>query len=571
MRAANTIPKYMTETNPQSQSKHSAGMSMKNLRSVIAASLACVAAFSLAILLPSLALAQSGTLMPAVPFTAMDSNGDPISAGKLCTYLAGTTTPASTYTSSALSTPNTNPVIMDSAGRAVVYLTPGVSYKFLLLTAGTDTTCATGATVWTQDNVAAVPASASSLDVLGTVGETVTAGQAVYLSDGSGGLTSGSWYKADADNSYSSTSAVVGVVPAGLTISTAGTIRLGGVVTGLSSLTAGLPYYVGATAGALVTSLTGVANVRLVGVASGATSLIVVGAKPEADLSSLYRPLCQGRLTLETGVPVSTTDQSAKATLYWTPYLGNSVGLYNGTTWVMRSFIELSLSLVGYTASKPYDIFVYDNAGTAALESLIWTSATARATALTTQDGVLVKTGATTRRYLGTIYINGSGAQTDDTAEKRYVFNHYNRSWRPLARYDSTASWAMGTAWRSANNAAANAVQVMVGWPDCSMRLTATLNAATGNSAGTVGFATAIGEDVTNGPLAAGVMNGVVVGAATSITVASVAIHAIERQPALGLHVYNWLEFSVAGDTAYGNQSGIYHKIRSGLSGSVEQ
>jgi hypothetical protein len=62
------------------------------------------------------------------------NNGVPLSGGKLETYLAGTTTPAATYTSFSGSIANSNPIILDSAGRtpSEVWLTSEVSYKFIL-------------------------------------------------------------------------------------------------------------------------------------------------------------------------------------------------------------------------------------------------------------------------------------------------------------------------------------------------------------------------------------------------------------------------------------------------------
>ena len=67
-----------------------------------------------------------------VPFLQfIDANGNPLSGGKLYTYAAGTTTPLATYTTSAGTIANTNPVILDSAGRASVWLAAGV-YKFVL-------------------------------------------------------------------------------------------------------------------------------------------------------------------------------------------------------------------------------------------------------------------------------------------------------------------------------------------------------------------------------------------------------------------------------------------------------
>ena len=116
--------------------------------------------------------------------------------------------------------------------------------------------------------------------------------------------------------------------------------------------------------------------------------------------------VCNGRLTLQSGVPVSISDQADKVTLYFTPYNGNEISLYDGTNWIRHEFTERSLALGALTASRPHDIFIYDNAGTLTLSATAWTNATTRATALTTQDGVYVKTGATGYRYLGTIYID---------------------------------------------------------------------------------------------------------------------------------------------------------------------
>ena len=135
-----------------------------------------------------------------------------------------------------------------------------------------------------------------------------------------------------------------------------------------------------------------------------------------------------GRLTLETGVPLSMTSQNAKATLYYTPFVGDKVCLYDSgeSAWKNITFTEISLSLAGLSANKKFDIFCYSNSGTATLEALEWTDETTRATALARVNGVLVKDGTTTRRYLGTIRINATGGQTDDSVDKRYVYNEYN-------------------------------------------------------------------------------------------------------------------------------------------------
>jgi hypothetical protein len=64
----------------------------------------------------------------------LDNSGDPLTGGLLYTYAAGTTTPQSTFTTSAGTTPHSNPIIMDAAGRleSEVWLTGGVAYKLVL-------------------------------------------------------------------------------------------------------------------------------------------------------------------------------------------------------------------------------------------------------------------------------------------------------------------------------------------------------------------------------------------------------------------------------------------------------
>jgi hypothetical protein len=57
-----------------------------------------------------------------------DSNGDPLSNGKLYAYAAGTTTPKATYTDEGATTQHSHPIDLDSAGRATVFIEG--SYRF---------------------------------------------------------------------------------------------------------------------------------------------------------------------------------------------------------------------------------------------------------------------------------------------------------------------------------------------------------------------------------------------------------------------------------------------------------
>ena len=79
------------------------------------------------------------SLLAGAGWQFFTDSGDPLSGGKLFTYAAGTTTPLTTYTSSSGSTPNTNPIILNAAGRLSgsneIWLTGGQSYKFVLTNA----------------------------------------------------------------------------------------------------------------------------------------------------------------------------------------------------------------------------------------------------------------------------------------------------------------------------------------------------------------------------------------------------------------------------------------------------
>lgn len=133
-----------------------------------------------------------------------------------------------------------------------------------------------------------------------------------------------------------------------------------------------------------------------------------------------------GRLTLESGVPVSTTSQTDKTTIYYTPYVHNRITLWNGSRWVPVIFDEKSLALGTLTSGKPYDVFGYLSSGELVLEiGTVWTSDTARDVAVSLQDGRYCKTGDKTRLLLGTFYTT-STTQTSFSSSARYLCNLYN-------------------------------------------------------------------------------------------------------------------------------------------------
>lgn len=506
---------------------------------------------------PVVPASAQGTAMPQAKFTAFDNAGLVVAGGKLCSFASGTTTPAPTYTDSSLSTPNPNPVIMDSAGRASVFL-PAAAFKFVLRTAGTDSTCNTGTVLWTADGISAVPSASANVDVPGTAGEALSAGQAVYLSDGSGSKSAGQWYRADSSNTYSSTLNTVGMVPTAISSGAIGTVRLYGSVTGLSSLTTGTVYYV-STTGTL--TATPPANARKLGQADSSTSLVLKEIPPTAPA---LVPIIQGRLSLTSGSPVTTADVTAATTVYWT--CGGStacqVALYDGANWNIRTFTELSIA-VPATTNVMYDVTLQDN-GTSApsLVLLQWTNDTTRSIALVTQNGVLEPAGNLTKRYAGTFRTTGVSGQTEDSCAKRYVWNYYNRVQRSLCRQETTGSWTYTSAtFRQANAAAANQVDAVFGVADTMLYLVA--SSTSSNSAGSACL-TSIGQDSTSTPMS-GIGGWMQAGGAG---VPNTTTFTVNVYPTVGRHFYAWLEYAQANTcTFYG--SNVLSNM-GGLSGWID-
>ena len=60
--------------------------------------------------------------------------------------------------------------------------------------------------------------------------------------------------------------------------------------------------------------------------------------------ASIYTPP-QGRLTLTSMTPVMTSDQVAATNVYYTPYQGNIVPIYNAANTESYTFGELTMAL----------------------------------------------------------------------------------------------------------------------------------------------------------------------------------------------------------------------------------
>ena len=104
-----------------------------------------------------------------------DNNGNPLAGGKIYTYLAGTTTPAPTYTSANGAIAHSNPIVLDGAGRVPsgeIWLTDGIQYKFVVEDAANNL-------IGTYDNLAGINSNFVAYTSQQEI-QTATAGQTVF-------------------------------------------------------------------------------------------------------------------------------------------------------------------------------------------------------------------------------------------------------------------------------------------------------------------------------------------------------------------------------------------------------
>ena len=282
--------------------------------------------------------------------------------------------------------------------------------------------------------------------------------------------------------------------------------------------------------------------------------------------------VCQGRLTTETGVPISTSDRTAQGTLFFTPssQIGiaittGQIALYNGTSIVVLSFSQLSLALT-VTSGSNYDVFVNYNAGVPALAlSAAWTNDTTRATALTVQSGIIVRSGTPTQRWVGTIRASGANVTADSLA-LRYVWNAFNQAPRAMrAPLETTDSWNYTTdTFRQANANTSNQLEYVCGNAAAYVEATVQGSAlnSTNNSTATVGVG--IDSTTVNSALSFGTQT------TGSATTHNTVVAFYKGYPGLGRHFIAWLERATTGGTMtwYGD-NGLSSNTQSGIHGMI--
>lgn len=194
--------------------------------------------------------------------------------------------------------------------------------------------------------------------------------------------------------------------------------------------------------------------------------------------------VCQGRLTVTSNDPIgSGTDVDY---LYYVPYKGNAIGLYVDGEWQIRTFSEKTIinAVLFPDANTNYDVFVYaQGESDIAFESVAWTDSATRSSELSRQDGILVKTGDATRRYIGTVRTDAAGKLTS-SLQKRFVWNYYNRLQNRLVIDDYTTHTYDVDSFRPWNNDTSVRIEYVVGLDEAPMTVTlaATIHATVAGS-----------------------------------------------------------------------------------------
>lgn len=451
------------------------------------------------------------------------NDGSLNAGGKVWTYVAGTTTPAATYTSSDASVPNTNPIILNSKGECDLWITGQIKINVL----ESDDTQVTG---WPVDNIGSgVANNDATMRWAGTAAGTANALTITPSPSIAAYVVGQSFiFKAGASpNSAATTIAISGLTPIAM--------QFNGAACAGGEIQANKLYSI--TLDSLTTcQLTPLASIR----------------SDETFVAQDFR------LSLTTGVPVTTSDVTGATTIYAVPKTGNRIGLYDGARWRNYTSAEFSLALGTLTSGKPYDVFCYQNAGVPTLEFLAWTNDSTRATALAYDSGILIKSGDATRRYLGTFYTT-STTQTEDSVANRYLWNYYHRAVRQMSRIETTASWTYTTATiRQANASASNQLNFFIGLVEDTVDATASSWAT--NTSANIYVQSGVGLNSTSSFSSIG-------NSASAITIGQPATPSgrFVGIPALGKNYLSWNEYS----TALGTTTWAGNTNNSGINGSV--
>lgn len=234
-------------------------------------------------------------------------------------------------------------------------------------------------------------------------------------------------------------------------------------------------------------------------------------------------------------------------TVYTVPYTSKWVRLYNASNvWVVRDGSGLSFS-VAATTNTNYDVYVYDNAGTATIGTVAWSNQSTPPTR-GTQDGVPYTNNNVHDRWIGCIATNGTSGTTEDDAAGRLVWNYNNQVARTLYAQIPVSTWTYASATvRASDGNTTNGqgrVAVLIGLAN--EAIDATFVSVIASNATSTGSATGIGIDSTTAYYNSNF------GVNTFNSTTSLQLPVVSRATAVlaaGIHYVQMLENIVTGTT----------------------
>jgi hypothetical protein len=298
------------------------------------------------------------TLLPNGKQTFVDANGNPVVAGSVYFYIPGTTTAKNTWQDSGQTILNTNPVVLDSAGRAIIY--GSGSYRQVVKDS-------LGNTIW--DQVTADTSSGSS-SWAGTSAGTVNA-QTITATN----FTSSDGQSIDFIAGLTNTSA--------LTLNPNGTGPINvlkDTYSGPVSLTGG-EVFTGNLARVVYSSATGAFHLTAVPAVNDSAPLTDLASATTTNLGSIV-----GRNVRITGTTTITSFGSSASTSY--PYYnlkfsGSLLLTYNATSLILPTVGNIT------TAANDTAIALYLGSGNWQIVQYTRAAATASPIAITKRQTVV--------------------------------------------------------------------------------------------------------------------------------------------------------------------------------------
>ena len=134
--------------------------------------------------------------------------------------------------------------------------------------------------------------------------------------------------------------------------------------------------------------------------------------------------------------------------IMFAPYSSDALWCYESGEWTYRRIPDagITTAATGLTASTLYYLYAYSSSGSLTLDM--------STTGTTTQNGILVKSGAVSRTLVAYCYANASGAITtvNEDASTQLICNVFNKERISLVMQLTTASWTYNSTTVRAQN-----------------------------------------------------------------------------------------------------------------------